>query len=264
MDAAPAIPSPAFLPAVKTLTAGETPRAWSLIISILGDLAHTRPDVEIGAAPLSRLLAPTGISAEAMRVALHRLKRDGWIVTRRVGRTGYYALSPSRRAEIAAASMRIYMLDPPDPLAWHLILRAPGADLAEGEIALTAQMSLAAGPADGVRFADALVLSSVATEGPGWLAEKLCPPDLAQAYSGLSDRLATVEERVTQAPDMSLHERLCLRALIVHEWRRLILRHPPLPDHLFPPDWAGPACRARVGRMLAILPVPSAHELAAL
>ncbi|WP_272910976.1 PaaX family transcriptional regulator C-terminal domain-containing protein, partial [Falsiroseomonas oryziterrae] len=32
--------------------------------------------------------------------------------------------------------------------------------------------------------------------------------------------------------------------LLIHEWRRLVLRAPPLPPALLPPDWPGAAARA--------------------
>ncbi|MEP5760757.1 MAG: PaaX family transcriptional regulator C-terminal domain-containing protein [Litoreibacter sp.] len=60
---------------------------------------------------------------------------------------------------------------------------------------------------------------------------------------------------------MSNLEIAALRILIVHGWRRIVLRTPALPDFVFPDHWAGPACRDHVARLLTQLP---AQDLAGL
>jgi phenylacetic acid degradation operon negative regulatory protein len=44
--------------------------------------------------------------------------------------------------------------------------------------------------------------------------------------------------------------RAALRTLLVHDWRRIALRAPDLPDALAPPDWTGAETRAAVRALL--------------
>ncbi|MCY3875878.1 MAG: hypothetical protein OXF88_16515 [Rhodobacteraceae bacterium] len=45
--------------------------------------------------------------------------------------------------------------------------------------------------------------------------------------------------------------------LIVHGWRRLILKAPTLPDHVFPDGWEGESCRSHVTGLLSLLCRPT-------
>ena len=67
-------------------------RVWSLVVTIMGDLCQS-PDTCIPGKTLGDLVGRLGITNQALRVALHRLRRDGWIQTVREGRTSNYFLS---------------------------------------------------------------------------------------------------------------------------------------------------------------------------
>ena len=56
-------------------------------------------------------------------------------------------------------------------------------------------------------------------------------------------------------------ETAALRVLIVHGWRRIALKVPRLPDHVFPKPWRGPDCRQDMADLLARLPKPSMAAL---
>jgi phenylacetic acid degradation operon negative regulatory protein len=49
------------------------------------------------------------------------------------------------------------------------------------------------------------------------------------------------------------------RLLVIHEYRRIILRDPELPEELLPADWAGAAARA-LCRNLYRLTVPASER----
>ena len=252
--------SRAVAKAVQALCPEGPPRAWSLIVTVFGDSGG---EVEINAAPLSRILAMTGVSGAALRVALHRLKADGWITARRVGRSSAYRLHPDRLAETRAASARIYATAAPEPDAWHVLVEPPDAPATapdRGEaLRIGPTLLLRAGtPEDG----DGLLLRPVRPV-PGWLRDTLGSAELRAAYDGLLAGLEQVEH-LTRDRSLDPAEAIALRVLVVHEWRRVILRHPALPDQLFPDDWPGAACRGRVQQLLARFPRPDAALLAAL
>lgn len=246
--------------AISALCPDGPPRVWSLIVTIFGD---TGGEVEIGAAPLGRILGRAGVGGAAMRVALHRLKSDGWILARRVGRSSAYRLHPDRLAETQAASARIYAAHGPDSNAWHLALMPPGATPEPGRaeaIQVMPRLWLRPGrpESDGSNLA-------LFPRGPApeWLRETWVTPELARAYSELLSGLRTVAAMVkdTKLDDPAA---IALRVLVVHAWRRVLLRHPDLPDALFGPDWPAGACRDLVQAILADLPRPSEAALSAL
>ena len=52
-------------------------------------------------------------------------------------------------------------------------------------------------------------------------------------------------------------EALPLRLMLVHEWRRIVLRDPGLPPDLLPPDWPGHAARRHAAGLYRRLLPPS-------
>jgi len=94
-------------PDSPVLTAPQGMKLWSVIVTILGDLLP-EGDADVSGLVLSALIERMGLQPQAMRVALHRLKRDGWIESRKDGRVGYYRLSDMGRAQAAEVSEAIY------------------------------------------------------------------------------------------------------------------------------------------------------------
>ena len=250
-----------FAKAVVALCPDGPPRAWSLIVTVLGDMGG---EVEIGAAPLARILACLGVSGAALRVALHRLKADDWIVARRVGRSSAYRLHPDRLTETQAASARIYASAGPEPTCWHLLALSPDDPVPkparEVFIPVAPRLILRPGPPQGAEGALAL-----RPEGdvPNWLRAAVGTDEMLAAYRALHTGLQEVEALATGRALQPV-ETAALRVLVVHAWRRVILKHPDLPDALFPPAWCGAECRARVQALLTRLPRPDAQALAAL
>jgi len=244
--------SPDYAAAQEALCPDGPPRVWSLIVTVFGD---TGGDVEIGAGPLAQLLAPIGVSGAAMRVALHRLKADRWITARRVGRSSAYRLHPDRMAETRAASARIYDFAAPPEDAWHIVLRAPDAEDEPRGIEILPRVVLRPGRASGPDLA-------LLPEGPlpEWVRATLAPPDLVAQYEVLLRGLRRVARLVEDTPPDGVHA-VVLRMLVVHAWRRAVLRHPVLPDALYPEGWAAPACRTVVAHLLTMLPRPDAKIL---
>lgn len=249
--------------AIAALRAGDEPRTWSLIVTIFGDLAR-RPGAEISGRALSAIGARLGVRPEAMRVALHRLRKDGWIEARRAGRLSFYRLSEAARAEAATAAPRIYARHGPENVAWHLLVAGPGQlgpPQAAGYAALGPGCWIGAGPG---RDEDGFLrLAGHAGALPGWMGAALMPDELARAYTAFDSALARVETQLAGCDLAALSDpdRAALRVLLVHRWRRLVLRHPCLPDRMFPPGWAGRDARARLSRLLERIGCPAPASL---
>lgn len=254
--------------AISLLTKAGEPRVWSLIVTVFGDLARDEGAVIPGPV-LSALTGQIGIRPEAQRVALFRLRKDDWITSEKQGRVSRYRLTKTGRALSQKATTRIYAPFPPAPADWHVLI-APPMDqagklalesdlLARGYVALTPGAFLGMGAAQETR-ADLFTLTGQIGAVPGWLSAGLMPDDLAEGYARFADTLAEVERALAGA-SLSPIERAALRVLIVHGWRRLVLRHADLPDGLFPPTWRGPEARRRVHDLLSGLGRPSLSDL---
>ena len=116
-----------FERAISILTQGDRHRVWSLIVTVFGDLAGSHGD-EIGAQTLGKLTEPLGVKSEALRVALHRLRKEGWLENRRDGRSSTYFLTPMGLQQTAAATPRIYCQTEPDSLQWKIYLSSGSSE----------------------------------------------------------------------------------------------------------------------------------------
>jgi phenylacetic acid degradation operon negative regulatory protein len=253
---------------VTELTASGTQRVWSVLVTIFGDLAPNESD-QISGALISKLTGMAGIKAEATRVALHRLRKEGWIESTRLGRNSVHSLADFGRSQSAAAVPRIYAMESIDPKNWHLLLadssnssRQELADLLlTGEyVSLNSQTAIAAGPApSGVE--DLLVLHVDDIAVPDWLRQKCGPVELRNSYDHLLETFRNALALLPKEGAADPFQSTVLRVLVVHNWRRAILRHPELPKAFFPKDWNEPSCRKIFHQLLDSLPRPSLADL---
>lgn len=248
--------------AVEELAKLNNKRVWSLLVTVFGDLAQNDGDVIEGPV-LSALMLDMGIRAEATRVALHRLRNDDWIMSVKSGRNSLHSLTASGRQESAAASPQIYGQPKDSPTRWQLVIldsasvqsRKYMAQLGFAPLMPRVYLgSTNAKPPEG-----GLVLAPASL--PRWLAEQFEPKDLAQDFAELHQALVHVQKAVAEAAFISPRETAVLRCLIVHNWRRLVLKHPDLPRELYSPSWLGHECRGLVSSLLTKLPKPDLGQI---
>lgn len=233
-----------------------------MLVTIFGDLARDPEDRIVGPV-LTRLTEEMGIKPEAVRVALHRLRNDDWITSLKTGRTANHALTAYGRRESQAASALIYAAPNALPKTWQLAL----TDSANGErkqemldarfFPVTSRIYLAHGDAKAPQNS-AVMRGEIA---PGWMIRQIIPEDLAEQYSQLLETLRLTRSALNEATKVSAIETALLRCLIVHHWRRLVLRHPYFPPSLTGETWSGYQCRIEVVSLLSRLPRPSLAEL---
>ncbi len=249
---------------VNGLSGGQSPRVWSWVVTVFGELAR-EPGSEISGNLLHGLAGLIGIKPEAIRVALHRLRKDEWIVSRRNGRNSVHLLSEKGQKISVDASRRIYGTASNGRSAW-LVLADPGfpvdADVVDAVPVGTGMWIMAEKPnGDGI-------FSTPLESGhglPDWVTAKVCPADLVTQSCVLADRLAALRGRFSdpefEIATMTPLQVATLRVMIVHDWRRLILKAPTLPEQVFPDRWHGAQCRAHVSWLLSRLRRPSLSAL---
>ena len=254
-----------FSSAIGALADKQGQRVWSVIISFLGDMAQGE-GAGISSAALTRVITPLGIKPEAIRVALHRLRKDGWTESERRGRGSVHFLTPHGRAQSALVTPRIYCRTACTTTQWHVLIAGTPSGLElldalsdqsqDSLIRVNRHTGLAPGPAPG-QMAEMLVLDANVAEVPDWLRSQLYPQTLHHGCAALDAAL----QPLGAPPALDPLRRACLRTLIVHRWRRIVLRHPYLPERFHPEGWAGESCRQKVFALLDALPQPSLTEL---
>ncbi|MDX1782012.1 MAG: PaaX family transcriptional regulator C-terminal domain-containing protein [Thalassovita sp.] len=254
--------SPDFQHDLDQLIACGPLKVWSVVVTIFGDFSEARRE-RISGRVLDLLVGRLGITNQALRVALHRLRRDGWIEAVKQGRTSNYfltergwsmtqAVRPVIYADAVDRSLPVWLAIAPPQLSASEIADALPAEavMVSNRAALLAGSPEPLGP-------DWLITDFAATGLPDWVQGQLCDDELRAAYHALVRAAAAL----TLPPGSDLVDRTVLRLLTLHHWRRLRLRHGPLPDLLLPPDWAGAQARAAVLDILGTLPRPPLADL---
>ncbi len=255
------MPTEAFVEHTAALRALGGQRVWSLMISLFGDLAQDEGQ-SIGGPLLSAIMQRLDIKPEATRVALHRLRKDGWVTSEKSGRISHHRLTAVGRVQSVSASPRIYA----DPTAmddpWQLVLLATASE----ELARRMETKGFAMIAPRVfvgSAAEETPTGAVAFPGgdvPDWLRAQTEPSDLTSSYLALLETLDALQFALPKEP-MSVLDIAVLRCLIVHNWRRLVLKHPMLPAQLTNPDWPGRQCHVVVWELLQRFPRPALVDL---
>ena len=233
-------------------------RVWSLMVSLFGDLAREE-GAQIEGPILSAIMAEMQIKPEAARVALHRLRNDGWITSQKQGRISRHSLTSEGLRLSAEAAPRIYAKPDDVDTAWQLVLTEDiGSDLEEaGFTRITSRVFL--GASDKPTPDHAIAFKG--TTAPEWLKKQIAPAHLAAGYSRLFNALTQLNKALPDRTALTPMEVAVLRCLIVHNWRRLILKHPQLPSALVANDWPGQHCHVIVSDLLQRFPRPALHDL---
>jgi phenylacetic acid degradation operon negative regulatory protein len=243
-------------------------RAGSLIVTVFGDAVVPRGGA-LSLSSLHEIMRAFRISDTLVRTALSRLVSDGWFERWKVGRNSYYRLTPQGQEAFAQATQRIYA-EPPQN--WHgsfdLLLLDDGQDRGALRTELT-------GIGYGVLGPDLLIAAAASlNEREGVLRLSAAPADVATARR-LAQRawpLESIEGRYrrfidTYAGTLTALEggarfgsldALLVRILLIHDYRRAVLKDPLLPQELLPAPWAGEAARELCGTIYKTL-LPAAE-----
>ena len=236
----------------------EAPRTWSVIVTIYGDAIVPRG----GTIWLGTLLAffqALGIGDGVVRTAMSRLAADGWLERNRVGRNSFYRLRAKGRAPFEAAARRIYSARAA-PWQGHFDLLLPDqTDRAAlqragcGGVAPGVWITPRPVECDGLRLraeADGATLRILAARAWPLAALGEAYQHFARVFTGLRDHLAG-------GLPLSPVEAMAARVLLIHEYRRIVLRDPLLPALVLPEDWPGDAARRLCAEIYRALLVAS-------
>ncbi|MEP3277749.1 MAG: PaaX family transcriptional regulator C-terminal domain-containing protein [Stappiaceae bacterium] len=245
-------------------------RVWSIIFTIFGDAVEPRGGI-LSAGSLSTLLDRLRIEPGAVRAALSRLAAEGWLERTRRGRNSFYAMSPAGRRRMNIAITKVYSGS--DPLwdgQWCLCLtpaeNRPKREvrkqllMARGFVALTSSVFIQAKTDDvGVSDdhesdgTDGCVLFYGTTENTGNLCKMVSESvdlDGAQtAYATLIDNFQPLGKLLDSGKILTPLDAMAARTLLIHDFRRAVLKDPSLPANILGEDWKAPAARKLTGAL---------------
>ncbi|MEJ8573031.1 PaaX family transcriptional regulator C-terminal domain-containing protein [Microbaculum marinum] len=255
------------------MNAAKRLRVWSVVITVFGDAVIPRGGM-IGMAALQDLTTRMGVAPGALRAAMSRLAKDGWVVRLRHGRRSYYRLSRESAATSIAAGDRFYAAGPPGWDGSLEVAIAPEEPAGERD-ARTATMAGAGFVRIGNgtyirpgRVADAaaipkdmFVLAAAADAVPDWVTGFVSDPDVAQGYTSILADFGSLDAALARGSTLSPLDAVVARTLLIHDWRRVVLRDAALPNRLRPRDWPGEDARSLVKRLYRRLLEPSERWL---
>ena len=231
--------------------------------------------LRIGA--LIRLMASFGVSAPAVRQAVSRMSRQGWLAARRQGNRAAYVVTPRGRRRIDELSPRIYGPVIEWDGRWRLLTYAIGErhrkrrERLRKELAALGWATLSPStwisPSDTLAAAqeaaratltqDAVHLFTSEYRGPlrdRELVERCWNvPEIASAYRQFIDRYAPHLQRERERGDLTDEAALVERLWLVHDYRKFVYLDPGLPSELLPAHWPGTAAASLFREYYAIL-----------
>lgn len=241
---------PALEALISVYHARKPPRTWSLLVTVFGDVALPS-GAPIRLADLSDWMAALGIEPGLVRTALSRLVSNGTLMRERDGKSALYRLSHAAADDFSRAAELIYGRNAPVPSgSLTLALIEDGAERGQIRAQLAAQgfAGLAANVLirpDHIGIAPALpmgVLSLAVAPNADLAARAGAIWSLEPVQQGYHSFIAQAGAMLAEQ-HLSADDAFLARLLLVHEFRRIVLRDPYLPQALLPPDWPGPRAR---------------------
>jgi phenylacetic acid degradation operon negative regulatory protein len=242
-------------------------KARSLLFDLWGDyIQHVAS--EVSSSTLATLMAPFGVTESALRQAVSRTIRQGWLQSRRVGGRSWYSLTANGQKRIVVASKRVYNPEErPWDGFWRVLSYSVPEDLRERrddlrrELVWTGFGALAPGlwispnPLEEAAL-DLIRRYDLAPYVHLFRATHIGPhsaPELVAAcwdLNGITEHYQRfIEEWLprlqAQADRVQLDNVGCYveRLSLVHEYRKFLFVDPGLPAELLPPEWPGDDAR---------------------
>jgi len=250
----------------------EPSRTGSIIITVFGDAIVPRGG-SVALATLLEFFETLAIDATVVRTAMSRLTADGWFERSKIGRNSFYRLVEKGRLTFDIATRHIY--DPP-PSDWtgrfELLLIGNAEDRDASRDAL--KNAGFGSPVPGVWVAPSgapipeeasrairLEVSAEDDSGRRLLAESWPLDRTAGAYVKFMKTVEPLRGFIERRERLGDADAVTSRVLLIHHYRRVVLRDPLLPVALLPRDWPGSAARRLCGEIYRALLSPSEQWL---
>jgi phenylacetic acid degradation operon negative regulatory protein len=244
----------------------EPSRTGSIVITVFGDAIVPRGG-SVWLGTLLEFFEQLDIDASVVRTAMSRLTADGWFERHKIGRNSFYRLVQSGRQTFDIATKHIYG---PPASDWtgrfELLLIGNGEDRDASREAL--KNAGFGSPLPGVWVAPSgvpvpeeaagairLEVSAEDDSGRRLLSESWPLHRTADAYQKFMKTFEPLHGCIISGERLSEADAFTARILLIHHYRRVVLRDPLLPTALLPSEWPGRAARVLCGEIYrALLP----------
>ncbi|WP_326519100.1 phenylacetic acid degradation operon negative regulatory protein PaaX [Acinetobacter sp. CAAS 2-6] len=236
----------------------------SLIMTIFGDSVFHRGGI-ISLASLIQLMDVFGFNERSVRTAVFRLVQNGWLISEKIGRTSYYRVTESSRQRFIHADQKIYSFTHTEwDGKWDLVLLS-SVEL-ENKIILKRELewlgfanistNLMAYPGcDHLKLQNLLLNLKMTDQVVLFKAETLQlwqeshptvkrmvevnwpVQELHARYEKFIRDFREIFNLVEHDEDLDPLQAFQIRILLIHQYRRILLKDPNLPFELLPSDW---------------------------
>jgi phenylacetic acid degradation operon negative regulatory protein len=229
--------------------------ARAALFDLYGDHLRSRG----GTAPVAGLIRALGtldIAPPAVRTAVSRMVRQGWLTASRSDRTPTYALTQRAVARLDEAAERIYRTREESwDSRWHLIVVPRTADRSRRERVRVGLRYLGYGAIDdtiwiaarpspelaALETAESIAIDRFTADHDGDTRELIGRVwDLAALAASYDEWLATARGILAGiGRSVSDDRAFAARSRLLHEWRKFLFTDPQLPPDLLPRNWPG-------------------------
>lgn len=213
------------------------------------------------------------IDGSVVRTAMSRLAADGWLEREKIGRKSYYKLAADGRDRFESGIRHVYH---PHASDWEgrleLLLIGNGGDREAARAALSEAGFGSPMPGVWVAPAGALVpaaagdvirldVSASHEMGRRLIGEAWPLTEIGGAYRDFVDAFTPLQKWLGGSEQLSPADAILARVLLIHQYRRVLLRDPLLPAALLPADWPAAKARALCGHVYRALLLASEQWL---
>lgn len=256
--------NPKLKQAIDDFIANESLSGTSLIMTVFGDCIYHHGGI-ISLASLIQLMDVFGFNERSVRTAVFRLVQNGWLVSEKIGRTSYYRVTESSRQRFVQADAKIYNFNHVDwDQKWDLILLS-SLDL-ENKLVLKKELEwigfatiasnvMAYPGCDHLKLQNLLLNLNMTDQVVIFKAEALqlwqesYPTvkrmveanwpiqELHSRYEKFIRDFREFLNLIESTDDLDAVQAFQLRILLIHQFRRILLKDPDLPSELLPSNW---------------------------
>jgi phenylacetic acid degradation operon negative regulatory protein len=239
-------------------------RTGSFIVTVFGDSISPRGGT-VWLGSLISALANFDINQRLVRTSVFRLAREGWLTARQKGRRSYYSLTVEGRERFALATRRIYGEPHADWSGEWCLVILPQLDSGERErirkdlgwlgfgafsgnllaLPITDLGQLRKQLAELGHLDKVVVMSATTPDGRyGEALQRLVHDswglaELENRYVAFIDEFQPVLDHLQRTVGVDPQTAFQVRTLLIHEYRKILLRDPWLPAELLPDNWHG-------------------------
>ncbi|CZF81606.1 Transcriptional repressor PaaX [Grimontia celer] len=273
---------------LSDILAADSVSGTSLIMTVFGDILARRGG-SISLSSLIELLSVFNVSDRFVRTSVFRLVKDGWLTAERSGRYSFYHVTEEAMDRFTAAEERIYSAhDAEWNRQWQMIAlpSLSGSELMEARkqlesagyaILSTSVMLYPRADKDATRQLlskhelndKALVFEAAScdlSEGneanlKSLVAKLWQLEEVEDRFHTLLSQFRPVLSLLENGDQLEPAQAFQVRTLLIHIYRRALLKYPPLPEELLPGNWPGKAARTLTHNIYNLVAYPAEQHV---